>query len=168
MNAKPSTAKTYYLPGDPSKTPLTHDEFTTIMRPFWRQRKALQRAGECNAPMRHVCMCDCCGCPYRRCGNTIDMDTLASLGEEVADPYRIEDDVADRIFREQLYRCLPLLDTIDRIIIRCLVIRDVEATERQVAALISKAIGRPYSHQSVHKRIPEAAKRLAKLMNYPY
>lgn len=168
MNAKPSTTKTYYLPGDPSKTPLTHDEFTTIMRPFWRQRKALQRAGECNAPQWHVCMCDCCDCPYRLCGNTVAMDTLETFGEEIADTFCMDDDVADRIFREQLYRCLPLLDTIDRVIIRCLVLREVETTERQVAALISKAIGRSYSHQSVHKRIPEAAKRLMNLMNYPY
>lgn len=168
MNAKPSPTKSYYLPGDPSKTPLSHDDFTTIMRPFWRQRKSLQRVGECNAPKQHVCVCDCCDCPYRRCGNTIDMDTLASIGEEVADPYSMEDDVADRIFREQIYRCLPQLDTIDRIIIRCMVLHDGQTTERQVAALIGKAIGRSYSHQSVHKRIPTAAKRLAGLMDCPY
>jgi hypothetical protein len=59
------------------------------------------------------------------------------------------------------------MDTIDRIIIRCMILHDGGMTERQVAALISKAIGRSYSHQSVHKRIPEAAKRLARLMNYP-
>ena len=67
-------------------------------------------------------------------------------------------------FEKEIYRCLPQMDTIDRIIIRCMVERDV--TERQLAALISKAIGEPYSHQAVHKRIPVAAKRLAKLMDY--
>ena len=161
-----STHRSYYLPGDPSRTPLTHEEFCDIMRPFWKQRKRLQRAGECNAPAWHVCLCDCADCPYRRCGDTVPMDTLESIGEEVADTYNMEDDVADRLFRQQIYRCLPLMDTIDRIIIRCMVLHEREVTERQLAALISKAIGRNYSHQSVHKRIPAAAKRLAALMNY--
>lgn len=53
-SAKTSPRKSYYLPGDPSRTPLTQDEFRDIMRPFWKQRKQLQRAGECNAPARHV------------------------------------------------------------------------------------------------------------------
>ena len=86
-SVKPSPKKSYYLPGDPSRAPLTQDEFRDIMRPFWKQRKQLQRAGECNAPARHVCMCDCADCPYRRCGNTIPMETLESIGEEVADSY---------------------------------------------------------------------------------
>lgn len=167
MNAKPCHTKPRYLPGDPSRTPLSHDAFTSIMRPIWRQRKQLQRAGECNAPKRHACMCDCCGCRYRRCGSTIAVDALESFGEEIADPFCVEEEVADRMFREQIYRCLPRMDTIDRIIIRCMILHDGGMTERQVAALISKAIGRSYSHQSVHKRIPEAAKRLARLMNYP-
>ena len=166
--AKPSPKKSYYLPGDPSRTPLTQDEFRDIMRPFWKQRKQLQRAGECNAPARHVCMCDCADCPYRRCGNTIPMETLESIGEEVADSYCMEDDVANRIFEQQIYRCLPQMDTIDRIIIRCMVLHERDVTERQLAALISKATGQKYSHQAVHKRIPAAAKRLADLMNYPY
>ena len=55
-----------------------------------------------------------------------------------------------------------------RIIIRCMVLHERDVTERQLAALISKAIGQNYSHQAVHKRIPAAAKRLAELMNYPY
>ena len=163
-----STTKSYYLPGDPSRTPLTHEEFCDIMRPFWKQRKQLQRAGECNAPARHVCMCDCADCPYRRCGNTIPMDTLEAIGEEVPDPYCMEEAVANRIFEQQIYRCLPQMDTIDRIIIRCMVLHERDVTERQLAALISKAIGQNYSHQAVHKRIPAAAKRLADLMNYPY
>ena len=81
--AKPSPTKSYYLPGDPSRTPLTHEEFCDIMRPFWKQRKQLQRAGECNAPARHVCMCDCADCPYRRCGNTIPMETLLNAAAQL-------------------------------------------------------------------------------------
>ncbi|MDL2205824.1 hypothetical protein LJC33_02795 [Eubacteriales bacterium OttesenSCG-928-N13] len=163
-----STERTYYLPGDPNKTPLTHDEFNYLMRPFWQQRKALQRAGECNSPGWHVCACDCADCPYRRYGNTIDLDTLEDLGIEIADPFNLEEDVADRLFRQQLCRCLPQLDVIDQIIIRAYVLHDTELTERECAALISKAIGRNYSHQAVHKRVPEAAKRLAKLVGYEY
>ena len=164
----PRLEKTYYLPGDPSRTLLTHEEFCHIMRPFWKQRKRLQRAGECNAPRQHICACDCADCPYRRYGDTIPMDTLESIGEEVTAPYNMEDIVADRIFEEEIYRCLPQLDAIDRIIIRCMVLHEREVTERQLAVLISKAIGKDYSHQAVHKRIPAAAKRLADLMNYPY
>lgn len=96
------------------------------------------------------------------------MDTLESIGEEVADTYSMEDDVADRLFRQQIYRCLPQMDTIDRIIIRCMVLHERDVTERQLAALISKATGQKYTHQAVHKRIPAAAKRLANLLNYPY
>ena len=166
--ANHSAQQSYFLPGDPSRTPLTHDEFRDIMRPFWKQRKQLQRAGECNAPARHVCMCDCSDCPYQRCGNTIPMDTLEAIGEEVADAYCMEDDVANRIFEQQIYRRLPQMDTIDGIIIRCMVLHERDVTERQLAALISKAIGQKYSHQAVHKRIPAAAKRLADLLNYPY
>ena len=166
--AKSSTQKSYYLPGDPSKTPLTHEEFCDIMRPFWKERKRLERAGLCNPSARHACMCDCADCPYSRRGNTLDMDTMELIGEEVADPFSMEDDVADRIFEEQIYRCLPQMDTIDRIIIRCMVLHERDVTERQLAALISKTIGQKYSHQAVHKRIPAAAKRLADLMNYPY
>ena len=94
------------------------------------------------------------------------MDTLESIGEEVADPACMEEAVANRIFEQQIYRCLPQMDTIDRIIIRCLVLHERDVTERQLAALITKAIGQTYSHQAVHKRIPAAAKRLAALMNY--
>ncbi len=168
--AKSSPTKSYYLPGDPSRTPLTHEEFCDIMRPFWKQRKRLQRADECNAPAWHVCMCDCADCPYRRCGNTIPMDSLDSIGEEVADSYCMEDDVANRFFEQQIYRYLPQMDIVDRIIIRCTVLhKGKKMTERQLAALISKALGCEYSHQAVHKRIPVAAKRLAELMNYnPY
>ena len=96
------------------------------------------------------------------------MDTLEAIGEEVPDPYCMEDAVANRIFEQQIYRCLPQMDTIDRIIIRCMVLHERDVTERQLAALISKATGQKYSHQAVHKRIPAAAKRLADLMNYPY
>ena len=160
-----STQKSYYLPGDPSRTPLTHEEFCDIMRPFWKQRKQLQRAGECNAPARHVCMCDCVDCPYRRCVNTVSMETLESVGEEMVDPYCMEEAVANRIFEQQIYRCLPQMD---RIIIRCMVLHERDVTERQLAALISKATGQKYSHQAVHKRIPAAAKRLADLLNYAY
>ena len=166
--AKSSPKKSYYLPGDPSRTPLTHEQFRDIMRPFWKQRKRLQRAGECNSPAWHVCLCDCTDCPYHRCGNTIDMNTLESIGEEVADPYNMEDAVADRLFKQQIYRCLPQMDDIDRIIIRCMVLHERKVTERQLATLISKAIGHDYSRQAVRKRIPAAAKRLANLMHYPY
>ena len=165
---KTNPIKSHYLPGDPSRTLLTHEEFSDIMRPFWKQRKKLQRAGECNAPAWHVCMCDCGDCPYRRCGNTIPMDTLESVGEEVADPYCMEEAVANRIFEQQIYRCLPQMDTIDRIIISCKVLHERDVTERQLAALISKAIGRKYSRQAVNKRIPAAAKRLVDLLKYPY
>ena len=96
------------------------------------------------------------------------MDSLESIGEEVADSYCMEADVADKIFEQEIYRCLPQMDTIDRIIIRCMVLHERDMTERQLAALISKAIGQKYSHQAVHKRIPAAAKRLADLMNYSY
>ena len=167
---KTSPKKSYYLPGDPSKTPLTHEEFKSIMRPFWKLRKQLQRAGECNAPSWHVCLCDCCDCRYRRCGNTVAMETLESIGEEVADPHCMEDDIADELFEQQIRRCLPQMDTVDKIIVRSTVLhKGKKVTERQMAALISKALGREYSHQAVHKRIPTAAKRLAELMHYnPY
>lgn len=105
---------------------------------------------------------------YRRCGNMVSMDSLEGIGEEVTDPYNLEDDAANRIFKKQIYRCLPQMNDIDRIIIRCMVLHEREVTERQLAALISKAIGQKYSHQAVHKRIPAAAKRLADLMHYPY
>ena len=164
--ANASPTKTYYLPGDPSKTPLTHEEFKDIMRPFWKQRKKLQRAGECNAPAWHDCMCDCGDCPYRLSGETIPMETLERIGEGVLDPYCMEDDVANRLFEQQIYRCLPQLDTIDRIIIRCTVLHKGHMPERQMAALISKAVGREFTHQAVHKRIPAAARRLAALMDF--
>ena len=45
--------KSYYLPGDLSRTPLNREEFCEIMRPIWKQRKRLQRSGECNAPTWH-------------------------------------------------------------------------------------------------------------------
>lgn len=168
-SVKTSPKKSYYLPGDPSRTPLSHDEFCDIMRPFWKERKRLERAGLCKPPARHACMCDCADCPYSRRGNTLDMDTLELIGKEIADPACMEESVANRIFEQQIYRCLPQMDTIDRIIIRCLVLHEREVTERQLAALITKAIGQNYSHQAVHKRIPAAAKRLAALMNYnPY
>ena len=32
-SVKTSPKKSYYLPGDPSRTPLTHEEFCDIMRP---------------------------------------------------------------------------------------------------------------------------------------
>ena len=163
-----STRKTYYLPGDPTRTPLTHEVFKEIMRPFWAQKKRLQRSGECASPAWHNCLCDCCGCPYQCCGCLIDTGTLEHAGEEIRDPYCMEEDVADRIFKQQIYNCLPQLDIIDRIIIRCMVLEEKKLTERQLAALIGKAIGHSYSHQSVHKRIPAAAKRLADLMRYQY
>ncbi|MBQ7679586.1 MAG: hypothetical protein IJT34_07035 [Butyrivibrio sp.] len=101
------------------------------MRPFWKQRKRLQWAGECNAPAWHVCFCDCADYPYNLYGNTIPMDSLESISEEVADSYCMETDVADKIFEQEIYRCLPQMDTIDRIIIRCMVLHERDLTERQ-------------------------------------
>lgn len=46
--ANSSTQKSEYLPGAPSRAPLTHEEFCEIIRPFWMQRKQLQRTGDCN------------------------------------------------------------------------------------------------------------------------
>ena len=94
-SVKSCPKKSYYLPGDPSRTPLTHEEFCDIMRPFWKERKRLERAGLCNPPARHACMCDCADCPYSRRGNTVNMDTLELIGEEVADPFSMEDDISD-------------------------------------------------------------------------
>ena len=78
--------------------------------------------------------------------------------------------IADRLFEQEVYRYLPMMDTVDRIIIRCTVLhKGKKVTERQMAALISKALDHEYTHQAVHKRIPAAARRLAELMNYnPY
>ena len=77
---------------------------------------------------------------------------------------------SDELFEQQIRRCLPQMDTVDKIIVRSTVLhKGKKVTERQMAALISKALGREYSHQAVHKRIPTAAKRLAELMHYnPY
>lgn len=97
---------------------MTHKDYNDVMRSFWKQRKRLQRADECNVPAWYVCLCDCTDFPYCRCGYTIAMDTLESIGEEVADPYCMEDAVANRIFERKIYRCLPQMDTIDRIVIR--------------------------------------------------
>ncbi len=82
----------------------------------------------------------------------------------------MEEDIADCLFEQQIYRYLPQMKAIDQIIIRCTVLhKGKKITERQLSALISKALGREYTHQSVHKRIPIAARRLAELMNYdPY
>ena len=65
-------------------------------------------------------VCDCADCPYRRCGNTVPMKRWKVSA--VADPYCMEEAVANRIFEQQIYRCLPQMDTIDRIIIRCMVL----------------------------------------------
>jgi len=58
------------------------------------------------------------------------------------------------------------MDAIDQLIIRVYVLHEIDATERECAEMISRAIGREYSHQAVHKRIPAAARRLAELMHY--
>lgn len=94
------------------------------------------------------------------------METLEPIGEEVADPNSMEEDIADRLFKQQIYRYLPQMVTIDKIIIRCAVLHEDRMTERQIAALISKAVGQKYSHQAVHKRIPAVAKHLADLMHF--
>ena len=70
------------------------------------------------------------------------MDSLESIGEEVADSYCMEADVADKIFEQEIYRCLPQMDTIDRIIIRCMVLHERDMTERQFAALSLKPLDR--------------------------
>ncbi len=91
-------------------------------------------------------------------------EKYSGLPEELVTAGRM---IANELFEQQIRRCLPKMDTIDRIIIRCAVLhKGKKVTERQMAALISKALDREYTHQAVHKRVPVAAKRLAKLMNY--
>lgn len=165
-----NVGKQYYLPGDITRTPLDHDTFCKIMRPYWAERKSLQRAGECKSPEGHVCLCDCMNCKYHYCGDNVSMTTLEETGHEIADSNSFIEDTEDDLFKQQIYGVLNDLDMVDRLIIHYLVLRDTEEilTERQVAELISTKTGKAYSHQAVHKRISVAAKRLAKLIGYDF
>ena len=158
--ANSSTNKIYYLPGDPSKTPLEHDEYVEIMRPYWKQRKRLQRAGECKAPAKHVCACDCVDCPYSQRGNTIDFDTLVEIGEEIADPYAMEDAVADHLLAQQLMHLISRMDQLDQLVLHGKLLHSPAMTDRECAAFIERRMGIRYSHQAVAKRYPKALERL--------
>lgn len=168
MKSKYGSERNYVLPGDKTRTPVTREQFHEYMRPFWRQRKAWERAGFCNPPRNFLCCVECSNCPYANHENLVSLTTLEENGLEIEAPGDLAESVADTMFENQLRDALPQLDVIDQIIIRIYVLHDMEATERECAELISKAIGRKYSHQSVHKRISEAAKRIAKLVKYQF
>ena len=156
------------LPGDKTRTPLTDEQFRKIMRPLWRQRKALERAGLCNPPRNHPCCIECSNCPYAKRDRITSFDSLTEQGLEIEDGVDVSEMVADALFEEQLRSVLPELDVIDQIIIKAFVLHDINATERECAKIISAMIGRPYTHQGVHKRVPKAAARLADLLGYEY
>ncbi len=65
-NVLSSTEKTYYLPNDPSHTPIPQAMYQEVMREVWRLRKQYQRCGECGAGPNFVCVAECNGCAYRR------------------------------------------------------------------------------------------------------
>ena len=168
MNEHNKSNRNYVLPGDKTRTPVTHEQFVEIMRPLWRQRKALERAGLCNPPKNCICRVECGNCPYTRRANIASFDDLTEQGLEIEDTVDVAETVANAMFEEQLRSTLPQLDIIDQIIIKVYVLHDVKATERECAEIISAAIDRPYSHQSVNKRIPKAAARLAQLIGYKF
>lgn len=168
MTSKYGSDRNYVLPGDKTRTPVTHEQFLEYMRPLWRQRKALERAGFCNPPRNLICSVECSNCPYADHENMVSLTTLEENGLEIVAPGDLAESVANVMFENQLREALPQLDVIDQIIIRVYVLHDMEATERECAEMISKAVGRKYSHQSVHKRIPEAAKRIARLVKYQF
>lgn len=156
------------LPGDKTRTPLTDEQYRQIMRPLWKQRKALERAGLCNPPRNFPCNVECGNCPFAQREHIASLDELTQQGLEIEDTVDVAEMVADALFEEQLRSVLPQLDVVDQIIVRAFVLHDINATERKCAEIISVAIGRPYSHQAVGKRIPKAAARLAELVGYKY
>ena len=164
-NSTPNEPKLYYLPGDPSKTPLSHDDYVAIMRDFWKQRKQLQRAGECNAPANHPCCCDCCDCPYRTQQFYVSLNDLEDAGYEPEDPSDVAETVIHKMLLEQVKDTLPMLDEIDRIIIEAKFLRHPTLSDRECETLIFKLTGQSISHQAVGKRLPKALERLSQLVN---
>ena len=145
MTSKYGSDRNYVLPGDKTRTPVTHEQFLEYMRPLWRQRKALERAGFCNPPRNFICSVECSNCPYANHENMVSLTTLEQNGLEIEAPGDLVESVANVMFENQLREALPQLDVIDQIIIRVYVLHDMEATERECAEMISKAIGRGQS-----------------------
>ena len=156
--------RAYYLPGDKSRTPLSHDDYVSLMRDPLRQRAKLRRAGECNVPANHPCCADCCDCPYRTQLVTTSLDALVEKGHDIAS----RDDFAEAIVRkmllQQIYSVLPKLDEIDRIIIDAKFMHTPALSDRACAEQIAKRTGRTMSHQAVSKRLPAALERLRQLV----
>jgi len=163
VNSTPNEPKLYYLPGDKSKTPLSHDDYIAVMREYWRRRKQLQRLGECNAPANHPCCCDCTGCPYKTKKYCVSLDGLKDSGFDAADSEDLAETVIRKMIMEQVKTAFPKLDQIDRIIIKAKVIHQPALTDRECAALIMKLTGTSISHQAVGKRLPKALERLRQL-----
>ncbi len=166
MKSKYGNNRNYVLPGDKTRTLVSREMFLECMRPLWKQRKALERAGLCNPPRNFICSVECSNCPYANHDHLVSTSKLEENGVEIEAPYDMAESVADVLFEEQLRSVLPQMDAIDQLIIRVYVLHEMDATERECAEMISRAIGREYSHQAVHKRIPAAARRLAELMHY--
>ena len=131
MTSKYGSDRNYVLPGDKTRTPVTHEQFLEYMRPLWRQRKALERAGFCNPPRNFICSVECSNCPYANHENMVSLTTLEQNGLEIEAPGDLVENVANIMFENQLREALPQLDVIDQIIIRVYVLHDMEATERE-------------------------------------
>lgn len=160
---KTSTPQSYYIPGDPSRTPVSHDDYLALMRDSWRLRKKLQRAGECNAPANHPCHCDCCGCQYRTKKCSVSLEELVNEGFEPIDMGDTAEQIIRKMIIDQIKIAFPKLDQIDRIVIEAKIIRQPAMTDRECAALIMKLTGVSISHQAVGKRLPKALERLRQL-----
>ena len=77
MKANTQSIRNRVLSGDKTRTPLTDKQFRKIMRPLWRQRKALERAGLCNPPRNHACCIECNNCPFAKRDSIASFDVLA-------------------------------------------------------------------------------------------
>ena len=110
MTSKYGSDRNYVLPGDKTRTPVTHEQFLEYMRPLWRQRKALERAGFCNPPRNFICSVECSNCPYANHENMVSLTTLEQNGLEIEAPGDLVESVANVMFENQLREALPQLD----------------------------------------------------------
>ena len=164
---KSNPAKTYYLPYDKTKTPISHELFLELMREPYRIRAKMRRAGLCNVSWRYICMADCFSCPYICKSRVCSIEELTEAMAEPRDPTCMEDEIVSRMYEQDMIKAIKQLDIIDQIILRSLII-NIPRTEAETARLVSQTIGRSYTQQAVHKRRRSAALRLAELIGLPY
>ena len=164
-NDNHKTTKERFIEIDGEQIPVTEEVYFAFKRPAWRERKRKERERRCLDENSNRCIKNCRVCDLERAKNNlppmkrdmgnVSIERLKDDGFELADPFVLEELVAEKIMLEELAAALGELNQDDRALVDALFFK--EMTERDYANEIN------ITHQGVNRRKQRVLKNLRRL-----